>query len=632
VADLRKRLGDDQNAWKWGDLHTADFAHPLGGTPATKDLFFVEPVRRGGDGFTVMAATSATETNTKQTSGASYMFVFDVKDWDASTTLSVPGNSAQPLSAHYKDLTDEWGEGKHFPIAFSRGKVEQVAAHRLMLQPIRNPSLTTAAAGAAARETSDVEALFEPVQPELFSLQGAQPNAWADYDGDGDLDLYVGFRGHMSRLYRNDNGTFVDVAAAVGLADFNEVRVASWGDVDGDGDPDLYVGYARTTTVPNRLYRNERGTFVDIGRETGTDLFGTTRQASFVDYDNDGDVDLFVAFRDRPNALFRNDAGTFTDVAPHVGLADPRKTVGVTWFDMDSDADLDVFVANQDGDLNGFFRNDGGRFTDVAKDMKMDGGGRPLVYGGVGPSVADYDNDGDLDLFVANYGPNTLYRNDGAGKFTEVAAEAGVAGDYHATTSAWGDYDNDGRVDLYVASYLANVMHVRDYLYRNLGGTFQDVTPSILLKNDATHGVQWADYDQDGDLDLALADNGSMGVHWLFRNRLAEPAQQRALNVLVLDERGRYTKAGAEVAVYRAGTRTLLGLRMVDTGSGYCSQNMMPVHVGLPSADAVDVEVTTLTPGGRKITRVTSVDPPRQAGKPLVVKAGAAPQTSAGQL
>ena len=124
------------------------------------------------------------------------------------------------------------------------------------------------------------------------------------------------------------------------------------------------------------------------------------------------------------------------------------------------------------------------------------------------------------------------------------------------------------------------------------------------------------------DLDLALADNGTMGAHQLFRNRLPAALRQRGLNVLVLDARGRYTRAGAEVRVYRAGTRTLLGTRMVDTGSGYCSQNMMPVHVGLPTGDAVDVEVTTFSPGGRKVTSSRGVDPRALNGKALIVKAG----------
>src|SRR6185295_12514747 len=137
VADLKRRMGDDTAKWKWGDIHTADLVHPLATTDALKALFRVEPVRRGGDAYTVMAASSPSATNTKQVSGASYMFVFDVKNWDASTGLSVPGNSAQPRSPHYADLAPRWGEGQYFPLAFSRAQVEANTKDRLMLQPLR---------------------------------------------------------------------------------------------------------------------------------------------------------------------------------------------------------------------------------------------------------------------------------------------------------------------------------------------------------------------------------------------------------------------------------------------------------------------------------------------------------------
>jgi hypothetical protein len=164
--------------------------------------------------------------------------------------------------------------------------------------------------------------------------------------------------------------------------------------------------------------------------------------------DNDGDVDLFVAMRDAPNLLFRRDGDHFTNVASELGLADQRRTVGAVWFDADEDGDLDLFVANQNGDANGLLRNDGARFVDVAHEHRMDAAGRPETAGSNGPSVADFDGDGHFDLFVAGYGANFLYRNDGRGKFTEVAAQMGVAGGDKATPSRWGDFDNDGRPDI----------------------------------------------------------------------------------------------------------------------------------------------------------------------------------------
>ncbi len=450
---------------------------------------------------------------------------------------------------------------------------------------------------------------FEPVQPELFGAPGAQPNAWADYDNDGDLDLFVGFRGGIaSRLYRNDGGVFVDVAGSVGVADTFEVRASAWGDFDADGHLDLYVGFTPASPVPNKLYRNlgNGSRFADVAAALGVADRGTTRQPAFLDYDGDGDVDLFVAWRDKPNSLYRNDGGRFADVAPMLGLADPRKTVGVVWYDADEDGDLDCFVANQDGDANGFFRNDGRRFVDIADSLGVSARGRPADQGGVGPSAADFDNDGDFDLFVANYGPDALYRNDG-GRWVDVARPMGVGEDYHSTSAAWGDYDGDGRLDLLVVSYLANQRDTPDHLFRNLGDRFVPVVSAALARDNGSHGVAWADFDADGDLDVALANNHARGTHYLFRNRLSPDRGRRSLQVMVEDRLGKATRAGSEVRVYRAGTRLLLGTRLVDTGGGYDSQGVTPVHFGLPGADRVDVEVTFLTGGRRRVERVAGV-------------------------
>src|SRR5947208_2148432 len=141
------------------------------------------------------------------------------------------------------------------------------------------------------------------------------------------------------------------------------------------------------------------------------DLFGVAggQPNAWADYDNDGDLDLFIAFRDKPNRLFRNDGGSFTDVTEAAGIGDPRKTVGAVWFDIDGDGDLDLFVANQNGDTNGLFRNDGGHFVDVAREWGVEAPRASVEFGGVGLAVADYDGDGVMDLFVANYAPSALH-------------------------------------------------------------------------------------------------------------------------------------------------------------------------------------------------------------------------------
>ena len=455
---------------------------------------------------------------------------------------------------------------------------------------------------------------FELVQPELFAAAGGQPNAWADGDGDGDLDLFVGFQqGKPNRLYRNDRGTFVEIAGAAGIADVTDTRAAAWGDFDGDGHVDLYVGFTRRSEMHNKLYRND-GTgahFTDVAPAMGVDVMGETRQVSWVDFDSDGDLDLFVAFRDAPNMLFRNDGDHFTSVGKELGIDDPRRTVGAVWFDFDEDGDLDVFTANQNGDANGLFRNDGARFVDVAHELGVDAAGRPETSGSNGPSVADVDGDGRLDLFVAGYGANFLYRNDGHGKFTEVAAQLGLKGGDKATPSRWGDYDNDGHPDLYVSSYVDQPVKEHDFLFHNDGGRFVDVLGSLKLPQGATHGVQWVDFDGDGDLDLALANNNPDGAHPLYRNMLPAARAKQSVEVSVVDERRRETRAGSEVRVFAAGTRKLLGVGLVDTGSGYCSQNAMPVHVGLGSSARVDVEVTSMSKTGRVVTRSAGVTPGR---------------------
>ena len=459
---------------------------------------------------------------------------------------------------------------------------------------------------------------FELQQQAVLGAPATLTNAFADYDHDGDLDLYVGFNGAANRLYRNQDGVFTDVAEAVGVADQRATRSVAWADFDNDDDPDLLLGFAPGSAPVFKLYRNDSGRFTDVTADAGLkrDSAGV-RQFSWIDIDNDSDLDLFVALRDKPNVLYRNDAGRFTDIAPQVGLADPRRSVGAIWFDYEEDGDLDLYVANQDGDKNGLFRNDGGRFTDVADSAGAAWGGRApneATNGTVRPCAADVNGDGHLDLFAANYGRNGLLLYRGNGKFEDGSKAWGIDVDARYDACAFSDFNHDGRIDLYVNGTVTGGISYRDMLFRNTGTSFVEVTPQNIGALQADHGVQWADVDDDGDEDLSLTGQRPDGMHFVLRNQLDSAAARRSIKVRVLDGGGHASRAGAEVRVYAAGTRRLLAMRLVDTGSGYNAQNDMPVQIGLPSVNPVDVEVTWPAGGQRLRTTVRSVRP----GSPVV--------------
>ena len=514
--------------------------------------------------------------------------------------------------------------GRHPP------RVRGHATHPLTLLA----AVLVVACGTPGGDTTPPPA-FDRVQPDLFANPGAQPNAWADFDRDGDLDLFVGMRYSANHLYRNEGGTFVDVAPELGLADIADTRAAAWGDYDGDGDLDLYVGHSATAERPNRLYRNDDQVFVDVTSGLGVDLLGNTRQPSWIDYDGDRDLDLFVAMRDQPNRLFRNDgpaSGTvapeaawrFTDVTAESGLGDPRRTVGVVWFDYDRDGDLDVHVSNQNGDEDAFFRNEGdGTFVDVASALGMNHPGRGEEYGSVAPAVVDYDNDGDLDLFIATYGPDILWSNNGDGTFTDVTDPATLGVDYHSTTAAWADIDHDALPDLIVTSYLSGIAAVEDHLFMNHGGgSFTNALPANLLEHGPSHGVAWADFDRDGDLDLSIANNDEAGgTHHLYRNLLSADAAGRSLQVAATGADGQSMVPGAEVQLLDHDTGAILGTRLIDTGGGYCSQGATPAHFGIPAGvERVDVRVTYVAGGVRSTVVREGVFPPDYRGRWLTVR------------
>ncbi len=448
---------------------------------------------------------------------------------------------------------------------------------------------------------------FEPMQPDVLGAGSNFTNAFADYDNDGDLDMFVGFDGKPNRLYRNDKGVFSDVASTAGVADTRPTRAAAWADFDADGDADLLLGFTPLKDASVlKLYRNDAGKFADATSDAGLMVpAGAVRQPVWIDYDADGDLDLFIGFRDRANAMYRNDAGKLTDVAASIGLDDTRRTVGAVWFDYDEDGDLDVAVANMDGDANGLFRNDAGTFADAAATAGAEWGGRApkaASNGTVRLCAADIDRDGRFDLFAANYGPLGFLSNRGKGAFDDRSAAWQIAIDSRYDACAFADVDHNGTLDLYVNGTVTGGASWQDSLFMNTGSAFVDRTPPIIRRQQADHGVQWADVDGDGDLDLALTGSRTDGTHVVMRNMLAPGDAARSIQVRVVDAEGRATRAGAEVRVYAAGSSKvtgLIGARLVDSGSGYDAQNDMPVHIGVPSGvSRVDVEV--IWPAGGK--------------------------------
>ena len=450
------------------------------------------------------------------------------------------------------------------------------------------------------------------IQTSLLAMPGSLSNSWGDFDNDGDLDLAVSLKSGEIRLYRNDEGVLVSVGAAMGLpTSGGEFRGISWGDYDGDGWVDMMAG-SSLPDKPSAVFRNEGGKkFVDVAEAIGLTVLGrASRQSNWVDYDNDGDLDMYATDRGKANRLYRNDSGKFVQVFADAAPTVTSSTVGACWLDYDKDGDLDLFLGNQSGKADQMFRNDAGAgFVDVAPQLGMTSLPRTRGEGGVGCAVTDFDRDGELDIFVPNYGHNALWRGDGKGGFTNVAKEMGMDGENHAVGPAWGDYDNDGYPDLAVMSYVGETTPTsspKDSLWHNQGGKkFVNVLADNSPLHAGDHGVAFVDYNNDGAIDLSVTRGYTdVGSHALFRNMLPAAKARQSLSVMVLDAKGHHTQAGAEVRLFDS-RGALLGAGQVNTGGGYNSQNAAPVHFGVPGQTRVTVEVTFMSKTGRKVQTMT---------------------------
>jgi hypothetical protein len=433
-------------------------------------------------------------------------------------------------------------------------------------------------------------------------LEASTGCAWGDYDNDGFLDLFVTRFDNIAvnALYHNErDGTFTRFSAG---APANESNVRSagciWGDYDNDGFLDLFVANLGATAT-NWLYRNNgNGTFEKMtGSQAGpiaSDPTGRSVSAAWGDFDADGYLDLFVAngafAENNVNALYRNlGQGRFTNTAATSGFNQALMSTQGTWADVDGDGRLDLFVTHHNNQGNYIYRNlGGGAFRATASGHVLN-----ERLNSVGSAWGDYDNDGDLDLFVVNRGlsgdvhqTNRFYRNNGGGTFEEITTGDIVNDTGVFNTCAWADYDNDGHLDLFVANEGS-----QNRLYHNNGdGTFQSVTEGdIVTEIAASNGCSWGDYDNDGFLDLFVANGGLTGP----RNNFLYHNDRNSNHWIKVRCVGTLSNRSAIGAIVRA--KALIDgvvrwqMRHISGGDGWLSQNSLDVSIGFGTATNIDL-------------------------------------------
>ncbi|MBS7787070.1 VCBS repeat-containing protein [Flavobacterium sp. CYK-55] len=422
---------------------------------------------------------------------------------------------------------------------------------------------------------------------------------WVDVNNDGWLDLFISngkAGGQNNMLYLNQgNGNFLAVDNDPIVLDSKPSDGATFADCDNDGDLDAYV--VNWYNEDNLFYLNDgSGHFTEV-IGTVSDTNGYCETAAWGDYDNDGQLDLYVtksgpSVGTRRNQLYHNDGGaTFTKILTGDMVTNSYTSRCINWTDIDLDGLPDIFVTNE-GTSNtneNLYHNDGaGNFTRITTGDLLNDGGKTMSS-----SWADYDNDGDLDVYLTNDGSNNvLFRNDGNLIFTKMASDPVSNTNSHSFSSAWSDIDNDGDLDLFVTnSYNPTPELLHNFLYLNNGdGTFTQ-NFSELPATDASwsYGCAFGDYDNDGFEDLAVATvafNGVDAPDFLYHNT---PNNNHWITIKLV---GRFTNKSA------IGTRihikaTINGvsvwqMREISAQSSYCGQNDLRAHFGLGDATTID--------------------------------------------
>lgn len=468
----------------------------------------------------------------------------------------------------------------------------------------------------------------------LALMRDSYSHCWGDINGDDLPDLFVINHVSFPALFKNNgDGTFENITAKSGIHKGGDLHGCAIADYDNDGDQDIYVtqGAQRGKgSGPNMLYQNNgKGEFVDVASEAGVaDPKGRGRTASWLDYNNDGYLDLFVANEkrdDAPSALFRNNGdGTFTDVSAESGLNIVDNLVEASWIDYDNDGFMDLTTLivrkHMKWEINIYRNLHNGKFK------------KTNTFLGLTYAWGDYDDDGDMDLFVSvpprvyvlEYefallskffrGSNKLYENSGDGNFTDVSDRIGISKEMGGDKTVFFDYDNDGYLDIYLLVSGTRDNNINDMIFRNNGDkTFTNVTKKINLTQHFTGrgcGVAYADFDNDGFLDLFLTNGkGShkddyiagrdAGPYILYKNK---GNNNHWLKIRLIGTKSDRNGIGAQVKLY-AGKRSQY--RQNNGGMEGFVQNSDLIHLGLGKADIVD-KIEIIWPDG-SLTKTTNI-------------------------
>jgi len=419
---------------------------------------------------------------------------------------------------------------------------------------------------------------------------------WIDIDNDKDLDLFISNgpeAGENNFLYKNNgSGSFTAVTNDPIVQDGKPSDGATWGDFDNDGDVDCFV--VNWYNVNNLFYKNNgNGSFEQVLAGNLVNDGGFSETASWGDYDNDGWLDLYVTNSDGDfrNFLYRNQQnGTFQKVSTGSLVTDAFTSRSVNWTDFNLDGHLDLFVTNESNQQENLYRNNGnGTFTKLTTGPLVTAGGRTMSS-----SWGDYDNDGDLDVYLANdQGNDGLYRNDGSETFFKITSGPVVTSGGNSFGSQWADVDNDADLDLFVTNSFWGGPW-KNFLFLNNGdGTFtKNLTEIPTTELGWSYGCAFGDWDCDGDLDLGVATcfNADQ-TDYLYENHSAENGNNW-LEINLVGTASNRSAIGTKVWV----TATINGqqvtqLREISAQSGYCGQNQMPAHFGLADADSVTMSV-----------------------------------------